>query len=179
MIDELKEIEDGSLITFDNEEISALTSDPIAVSSVKICNSEDNEIVIVGMEMDEYCLVAHNFDTDPRYFFYQTFDAGSAEELENDGYYFLTEEQDFRNKIVCRDDTRGHVYKHSEIGAVYEMVVATDDDDEEIISVCEYTSNTHEMTHMLVIKREDDDLIILQGFEISEDDFQLVAEDGD
>jgi hypothetical protein len=114
-------------------------------------------------------LVAHNFDTDPRYFFYQLLDSGTAEDLENDGYYFLTEDLDFRSKIVCRDDSRGHVYKHSEIGAVYDMT----DESDEIVSLCEYVSNTHDMTHMLVIKQDDDELVILQGIEIGEDDFTI------
>lgn len=172
MIEQLKDLEDGSLVVFDHDDVTAMSStDQMEVTGVKVCAADENEFVIV--ELDDYYLVAHNFDTDPRYFFYQVLDSGTAEDLENDGYYFLTEDQDFRSKIVCRDDNRGHVYKHSEVGAVYEMAVQTDDQ-EEIMSLCEYISNTHELTHMIVIKsEEDEDLLILQGFEISEDDFTL------
>jgi hypothetical protein len=120
--------------------------------------------------MEDSYLVAHNFDTDPRYFIYQVFDSGSAEDLEQDGYYFLTEDQDFRNKIVFRDDNRSHVYKHSEIGAVYDIL---DETNEISISLCEYVSNSHELSNLLVIKQEDDELLILQGIEIDQEDITI------
>lgn len=171
MIEQLKDLTEGTLVAFDNEDVIEIAdADELVVSEVRTCLTDDNEFVIV--EMDDFCLVAHNFDTDPRYFFYQLLDSGTAEDLENDGYYFLTEEQDFRSKIVCRDDSRGHVYKHSEVGALYDVA-----DGEECVSLCEYVSNTHDLTHMLVIKGEDDELLIYQGIEIAEDDFTVSEAD--
>jgi hypothetical protein len=177
MIEQLKELEPSAIVIFDTEDVAAITdTDEMEVSEVRICAADDNEFVIV--ELDEFYLVAHNFDTDARYFFYQVLDSGAAEDLENDGYYFLTEEQDFRSKIVCRDESRGHVYKHSEVGAVYEMS-DQNSETEEIVSLCEYISNTHDMTHMLVIKNEEDELLILQGIEITEDDFTIADVEDD
>lgn len=169
MIDQLKEIEKGTFFAFNNEEVISLAeTDEAEVSSVKLYSTDENELVVI--ELDETYLVAHDFDTDPRYFFYQILDSGAIEDLENDGYYFLNEEQDFRNKIVCRDDSRGHIYKHSEVGIVYDM----EDHEEETISICEYISNSHELSHILVIKNdEEDNLLILQGIEINEEDFEI------
>lgn len=176
MIEQLKDLENNQTIVFDHDDVTTISStDELKVTEVKVCIADENEFVIV--ELDEYYLVAHNFDHDPRYFFYQIFDSGTAEDLENDGYYFLTEDQDFRSKIVCRDDNRGHVYKHSEVGAIYDMIAQTNDE-EEAISLCEYISNTHDLSHMIVIKSEENEnLLILQGFEIGENDFTIDASD--
>jgi hypothetical protein len=62
------------------------------------------------------------------------------------------------------------VYKHSEIGAVYDIL---DETNEISISLCEYVSNSHELSNLLVIKQEDDELLILQGIEIDQEDITI------
>jgi hypothetical protein len=169
MIEQLKDLTSGTTINFDNEDIAGFTEvEQMNVTSVELYSIDDNEIVVV--ELDEFYIVAHNFDTEPRIYLYQILDHGTTEDLENDGYYFLTEDQDFRSKIVNRDDTRSHIYKHSEVGAVYYMSDSNGDCE---TSICEYICNSHELANMLVIKKEEDELLILQGFEISADDISF------
>jgi hypothetical protein len=151
MIEQIKELVEGMTVYCDdNEDI---------VVSVKILTDEDeNDFVIV--ELETSYLIAHNFDNEVRYFNYQILDSGIVENLEDDGYYFLTEDEEFCNKIAFREDNKTYVYKQSEIGAVYNIL---DQNDEEF-SLCEYDGSSD---NLLVIKNNDD-LLVLQGVEIAE-----------
>ena len=166
MIDQLKEMGDGDLITITNEDaIDFVETDQSEIVFIKTCATDDNEFVI--LELNDFYLVSHNFDTDPRYYIYQILNSGSVEDLEQDGYFFLTEDMEFRSKIVNKEDNKSHTYKHSEVGAVYEL---TTNDESQIESICEYYSSSHCLSNMLVIKNIDETLLILQGVEISEDE---------
>jgi hypothetical protein len=165
MIEQLKDLEAGTTLFLGEDAAEVIGVDQTNVVSVEMCATDDGEFTIV--ELENQYLVAHDFDTEPKYYIYQILDSGNAKELENDGYFFLNDERDFRSKIVCKDDVSGHTYTHSEIGAIYDI------DSCEISAICEYTSKTHEMSHILIIKKEDEMLLILQGIEVSEDDIAV------
>lgn len=175
MLEMLKELQKGTVLEFSNEEIiDFIESDQTIVSKVDVIRSDDDmELVIV--EMDYFYLITHNFDTDPRYYLYQMLDCGEIEDLEQSGYLFLTDDSDFRSKIINREEGKSHVYKHSEIGANYNLIGDTDED-EMSVSVCEYTSSSHHLSHMLVLMTNDETLKIFQGFEISEEDITFLGD---
>lgn len=170
MIDQLKELDETNTIIIINDDIIDFAeTDQSKIVSVKICSVDDNEFVI--LELEDLYIVSHNFDIDPRYYVYQIMDSGSIEDLEQDGYFFLTEEMEFRSKIVNKEDNKTHIYKYSDVGAVYEL--AEDNCDNPIESICEYNSSSHHLSNMLVIKYSDETLLILQGFEVFEEDLEI------
>jgi diphthamide synthase subunit DPH2 len=175
MLEILKELQKGTILEFSNEDIiDFIESDQIGVSNVSVIQSDDDmELIIV--EMDYFYLIAHNFDTDPRYYLYQMLDSGDIEDLEQNGYLFLNDDSDFRSKIVNREEGKAHVYKHSEIGAVYDLI-GNDEEEETSVAICEYISSSHHLSHMLVLMANEETLKVFQGFEISEEDI-IFSED--
>lgn len=169
MIDQLKELKERSTISIENTDaIDFLETEQSTLVNINICSIDDSEFII--LELDDFYFVSHNFDIDPRYYLYQIINSGSIEDLEQDGYLFLNEDMEFRSKIVNKENTKPIIYKHSDIGAVYELT--ENNSDNPIESLCEYYSTSNYLTNMLIIKKEDE-LIILQGMEVSETDFKL------
>lgn len=172
MIEELKALQPDDVIFLSEDDVIDFTgTDELTVTGVRVYTSEDNELVMV--EMDDFYLVAHNFQTDEQYFIYQLVDEGEVSDLEENGYKFLNDDDDFRHKIVNREDGKAHVFVHSETGAVYGMTKTRDDDGEDQeVSLCEYRSQSARYSNIL-IEQEEGFTRICQGFEIGEGDFEI------
>lgn len=165
MMEELKELQEDSVVFFTNEEaVELFDGEEMRVTGVKVYSTDDGEMVVV--EMDEFYLVAHNFQSEEAYYVYRLVDSG--EDLEDEGYKFLKDDGDFCQRIAIRNEEgKAQVYHHSDVGPLYGV---TRDDAE--VSLCEFQSNSADLTHIL-IEKDDDGASIMQGFEISEDDFQF------
>lgn len=167
MIEELKELQsDDIIILLEDEAIEFTGMEEMTVTGVRVYTSDDSELVMV--EMDDFYLVAHNFQSEEQYFIYQLVDEGDVSDLEDNGYKFLNEDDDFRHKIVNREEGKAHVFTHSETGAIYGLTKTRDDEgDDQEVSLCEYKSNSAQYNHIL-IEQEDGHTRICQGFEITE-----------
>ena len=179
MIEELKALQPNDVIFLTDEDAIDFTgADELTVTGVKVYSLDDNEMVTV--EMDEFYLVAHNVQSDERYFIYQLVDEGEMSDLEGSGYKLLNEDDDFRYKIVNRDEGKAHIFHHSDTGAVYGATKTRDGDDEDDqeVSFCEYNSATARLPFIL-IEQEDSLTRILQGVELTEDGFEFEGEDSE
>lgn len=175
MIDELKNLKVEDTIFFPNDQVADFfEEEELTVTGIKTYSSDDAEMVIV--EMDEFYLVVHNFESEEKCFAYQLVTEGNTGDLEDEGYKFLNDDDDFRHKIVIREEGKTFIYHPSDAGAIYGLTrERTDNDSEEEpqeVAICEYIANSARLEHIL-IEREDDNAYILQGFEIGEDDFEL------
>lgn len=177
MIEEFKNLQPEDTIVFaDDQVIDFFEEEELTVTGVRIYSSDDDtEMVIV--EMDEFYLVAHNFESDEKCFVYQLIDEGETGDLEDEGYKFLNEDDDFRHKIVIREDGKTFVYHPSDTGAIYGLSrerADNDSDEPQEVSICEFTSSSARLGYIL-IEREDDKAYIMQGFEVEEGAFDLGA----
>lgn len=177
MIEDFKTLEPEDTILFtDNQVIDFFEEEEMTVTGVRVYSLDDTEMVIV--EMEDFCLVAHNFETEEKFFVYQLIDEGDTGDLEDEGYKFLNDEDDFRHKIVIREDGKASVYHPSDTGAIYGLTREKYDGDEDgggepqEVSICEFQSSSARLSKIL-IEREDDRAYILQGFEINDDSFEL------
>jgi hypothetical protein len=175
MIEEFKNMQSDCIIKFSNESvIDFLEEEELTVTGVKVYSSDDDtEMVII--EMDDFYLVAHNFESEEKCFIYQLVDEGTTNELEDEGYRFLNDDDDFRHKIVIREDGKSFTYHPSDTGAIYGLTREREDnesDEPQEVAICEFVSNTARLDHIL-IEREDDLAFIMQGLEINEEDFTL------
>ncbi len=174
MIEELKNLQPEDTIFFnDDQVVDFLESEEMSVTGVRVYSIDDTEMVVI--EMDEFYLVAHNFESDEKCFIYQLIDEGDTSDLEDEGYKFLNEDDDFRHKIVIREEGKTHVFHHSDTGAIYGLTrerTEDDSDEPEEVSICEFQSSSARFMNIL-IEREDDCAYIMQGFEIEEDSFEL------
>lgn len=167
MLEDIKEIQPEDVLHFTEESaIDFLGEEELSVSEVRNYTQDDNELIVV--EMDEFCLVVHNFQSEEKYFLYSIIDEGSVEDLEDGGFKLFNENDEFRHKIVNREEGKTHVFRHSEVGAIYEM---TKDESEES-SLCEYTSSSAQFDHILV-ERNENKTRIMHGFEIDESWFKI------
>lgn len=177
MIDELKNLQVEDTIFFTNDQaIDFFEEEELSVTGIKIYSSDDSEMVIV--EMDEFFLVAHNFESDEKFFAYQLIAEGETGELEDEGYKFLNDDDDFRHKIAIREDGMTVVYHPSDAGAIYGLSkekTDSDSDEPNEVAICEYVTNS-ELLEYILIEREDDCASIMQGFEIEEKDFKINLE---
>lgn len=167
MIDELRTLEqDDTLIFLSSQACDFTEAEEMIVTEVRSYYNDDGEIVVV--EMDDCCLICHNFQSEEQYYLYRLVDEGLTGDLEDEGYKFLNADDDFRSKIIVRDeDARPFVFNHSDTGAIYEI--------EEEVSLCEYaqTGNFLPLRNYIFIEKERDYAKIMKGFEIKEDDFKL------
>jgi hypothetical protein len=174
MIEELKTLEvDDTIIFSDEQVIDFFEDEEMTVTGIRVYKVDDNEMIVV--EMDEFYLIVHNFQSEETCYVYQLVDEGDTGDLEDDGYKFLNEEDDFRHKIVIREEGKTQVYHHSDTGAIYDLTRERDDEgsDEPVeVSLCEFISHSGRLTHIL-IEREDERALIMQGFEIDEDALEL------
>jgi len=175
MIEELKNLQPEDTITFtDDQVIDFFEGEELTVTRVRVYSSDDAEMVVV--EMDEFYLVAHNFESDEKCFVYQLVDEGNTADLEDEGYKFLNEDDDFRHKIVIREDGKAFVYHPSDTGAIYGLTRERADNDSseepQEVSICEFVSLSARLGNIL-IEREDDCAYIMQGFETKGDAFEL------
>lgn len=103
-------------------------------------------------------------------------DEGNTNELENNGYKFLNEEDDFRHKIVVKEDNKSYTYHPSDTGCVYGLTKEEIDiysENPQEVSICEFFSASARLSNIL-IEREDNIAYIMQGFEITEDSFNII-----
>lgn len=175
MIEEFKNLKTEDTVVFVDEDVTDfLEHEELTVTGVRIYSLDDTEMVIV--EMDEFYLVAHNFESEEKLFIYQLVDEGTTWGLEEEGFKFLNEDDDFRHKVVIREDGKSFVYHPSDTGAIYGLTRELNDEDNEgepqEVSICEFYSSSARLNQIL-IEREDDKACILQGFEITEDAFYL------
>ena len=174
MIEDLKISEDKTIFFTEDNLTTFIGQDQANIQEVHSYSIEDGEIVMCELD-DEFYLVAHNFESDPRYFIYQVIDTGSQDDLEKSGYHFISEDEEFKEKIVISDDNKLAVYKHSDVGAIYSL--ESEDEIDAEISICEFTSPSNYLSHILIERvehdRHDIDVTIYQGFELDEDDFEL------
>jgi hypothetical protein len=175
MIEELKntQVEDN-IILLDEQVMDFFEEEKLTVTGVSVYSSDDAEMIII--EMDEFYLVAHSFESEERYFAYQLIDEGDTNDLEGEGYKFLNDDNDFRHKIVIREDGKAFVYHPSDTGAIYGINKERSDGDDftepQEVSICEFVSSSARLKNIL-IKREDDYAYIMQGFEIDLDNFEV------
>lgn len=170
MIEDIKETQVEDVICFTDEDaIDFLGEEELVVSDVRNYVSDDNELVVI--DMDEFFLVVHNFQSEEKYFLYQLIDEGNVDELEQSGFKLFNEDDEFRHKIVNREDGKAHVFNYSEVGAIYSLTKEEDGDES---SFCEYTSNSAQYDHILV-EKEDENIRLLQGFEIDENCFEVMS----
>lgn len=171
MIEELKNLQIEDTIFFSNDQVvDFFEEEELTITDIKIYSSEDAEMIAI--EMNEFYLIVHNFESDEKYFAYQLVTEGNTEDLEGEGYKFLNEDDDFRHKIVIRDDGKTSVYHPSDTGAIYGLTKEKRNNDSEEVAVCEYFANSDKLEYIL-IERGDDSACIFQGFEIKETDFEL------
>jgi hypothetical protein len=174
MLEELKALQPNDVITLSDEEAIDLTGvEELTVTGVKVYCLDDSELVTVELD-EEFYIVVHNFQSDEKCFIYQLVDEGDMSDLESSGYKLLNEDEDFRYKIVNREDGKAHIFHHSETGAIYGATLTHNDgdaDDREV-SFCEYTSTSASLP-LILIEREEDFTRISQGFEINRDGFEV------
>lgn len=174
MIEEIKELNPDDTITIEDESVEEFTGQTtFTVSEVRIYSNDDCEIVLVGL--DEFYLIIHSVENNPRYFMYELQESGTVEDLIEEGYNYINDDDDFRKKIVIREEGKTNIFKHSELGAIYDLNVDRDDEAEQepySVSICEYISNNAYMPNIF-IERVDDDANIFTGFEIEEDVIEL------
>jgi hypothetical protein len=174
MIEELKNLQAEDTIIFKHDQVIDLfEGEEMTVTGVRVYTSDDCEMVVV--EMDEFYLVAHNFQSDEMCFVYHLVDEGDIGSLEDTGYKLLNEDDDFRHKIVIRDEGKTLVYHHSDTGAIYGLTRERIDDESgepQEVSLCEFKSNSSRMNYIL-IEREDEYAQIMQGFEVKKKYIEL------
>jgi hypothetical protein len=168
MLENIKDIQSDDVICFTEEDaIDFIGEEDLTVSEVRNYVADDGELVVV--DMDEFYLVVHNFQSEEKYFIYLLIDEGSIEELEQGGFKFFNEDDEFRHKIVNREEGKPHVFHYSEVGAVYGLTREADGDES---SFCEYKSASAQYDHILV-ERNEECARLMHGFEIDESWFEI------
>jgi hypothetical protein len=169
MIEELKNLQPEDTILFTDEQVlEFFEEEELTVTCVKVYSIDEAEMVIV--EMEDLFLIAHNFQEDEKLFAYQLVNKGSPSDLEEEGFKFLSEDDDFRHKIVIREDGKAYSYRPSETGAIYNLNLENGDSQE--TSICEFLSSSARL-NQIIIEYDGENARILQGIEINEESFEI------
>lgn len=171
MIEDLKEINVGDMITIDNEDVLELTNiEDFTILNVKSYTQEEGDVIIINLE--SHFLIAHTLNGEPKYCFLEKVANGSLSTIEDDGFRIIVKDESMPNKLYYGRNDREIAYR-AKHDPVYGMNIERDDDptDEEAgeISICEYRGKTKiKSLSVIMLERLDDQYIIYQGLQISE-----------
>jgi len=174
MLEELKELVPGEMLTIDDPDVREFTeNEDFNVLGVKIYSQDEGEILF--LDLDGYYLVCHTFDGDPRYYIYELNADGDEDDLSDDGFRLVLKDDPLPHKMYAGRNDREVLYKAT-IGPVYELNVDREDGPEESeggeIAVCEYRSKSKHHSHAL-IELLDTTFRVYQGFQISKNSIVL------
>lgn len=171
MLEELKEIAVGEMLTVDNEDVLEFTTaEDFTVVNVKAYSQDEGEVAIV--DLDGYYLIAHTLDGEPRYYVTELAASGEADDLEEGGFRLALKDDSMPKKLYSGRNDREIPYK-AKYGPVYGLNVERDDnppdDDPGDIAVCEYRGKTKvKQLTTVFLERLDDHYNVYLGFQISE-----------
>lgn len=171
MLEELKEIAVGEMLTIDNPDVLELTgTEDFTVVCVKSYTQDEGDVLII--DLDLYYLVAHTLLGEPRYYLVERTSSGTPDNLEDDGFRLILRGEAMPRKLYSgrNDHEITYIAKH---GPVYGMNVERDDSPPEIepgdISICGYRGKTKiKLMSVILLERLDDCYTLYQGFQISE-----------
>ena len=170
MLEELKEIAQGEMLTIDNNEVKEFTGqDDFTVVGVKTYTQEEGDVLVA--DLDGYYLIAHTLDGEPRYYVTENAAAGDADSLEDDGFRLVQKDDAMPKKLYAGRNDREVPYK-AKYGPVYGLSVERDDmpgDDAGEIAFCEYRGKTKvRQASVVLLERTDGRYTLYQGFQIGE-----------
>lgn len=166
MFESLKKITPATPLTLDDERANALTQKKDFESGrTRVYGQDEGEIVLI--DLDEFCLVAHTFCGDPRYYVVEEGASGSLRSIETAGFPLLAGENDFRERSRLRLGGKVVGCK-SHCGPVYGLTpdCGTDSPPYEV-AVCEYLTGSKQYPYMFALK-EDGGYTVYQGVRIPE-----------
>ena len=150
MIDQLKKLQNGDMITIDHDSTREVAgSEDLSVGEVTYHELDDGEVVIVQLE--DFVLGGYRVADLSRYFFYEVLDEGKGKTK-----YYRNEE--FVKQIKIQTDTRTTFVISDECPLVTE---------DESIRFCQYNSESYYDSLMVVLYEKK--WIIYMGFEIQEE----------
>jgi hypothetical protein len=176
MLEELKEITVGSMLTIDNTDVLELTdTEDFTVVSVKAYSQDEGDIAMINME--NYYLIAHTLNGEPRYYVAERISSGRAEDLEDDGFRMVIKDDSMPNKLYYGRKDREIAYR-AKNGPVYSMNIerhdGTSEDEPSDVAVCEYRGKTKvKLLSFILLERLDDRYAVYQGLQISESNILL------
>lgn len=171
MLEELKEIAVGDMLTIDNADVLEMTNaEDFTVLGVKSYTQDEGDVIMIDLE--SHFLVAHTLDGEPRYYVVEQASAGSPEDLEDDGFRLALKDESMPRKLYSGRNDREIPYK-AKHGPVYGLNVERDDNppDEEAgdIAVCEYRGKTKaKPLSVIFLERLDEHYTLYLGLQIGE-----------
>lgn len=167
MIEDLKKLSIDSLITIDNDEVKEFTGEEdFNILNIKNYSHENGELVI--LEFDYFCLIAHDYEGEARYFLTELLEEG-----ENLGYL---DNEEFPESLYL--EYSQIEYEISKLGVVDDMLLEQDYSDlgasYSEFDFCEYTTEEKNIwyTHVFLESMENF-LRVFHGFEINEKDIVI------
>lgn len=171
MLEELKEIEVGEMLTVDHADVLEFTGgDDFTVASVKAYTQDEGDVAVI--DLDGFHLIAHTLDGEPRYYVTELAASGEVNDLEDDGFRLVLKDDSMPKKLYSGRNDREIPYK-AKYGPVYGMNVERDDnppeEEADDIAVCEYRSKAKTKPLSVVfLERLDAHYNLYRGFQIGE-----------
>jgi hypothetical protein len=171
MLEELKEIAVGDMLTIDNADVLEMTdAEDFTVLGVKVYTQDEGDVIIIDLET--HCLIAHTLGGEPRYYVVEKAASGSPDELEDDGFRLVLKDDSMPSKFYSGRNGGEILYK-AKHGPVYGMNVERDDvppeEEASEIAVCEYRGKTKSKPlSVVMLERLDEHYALYQGLQISE-----------
>lgn len=153
MIDDLKQLSAGDMLTLDNDEIYNFTNgQDFYVIETNSYDVENGEIVIIQLDTD-FTLVVHNFTSLVKLYIYELY-----EEHSDDVYY---RENRFASQIKLEGGAESVVYTRIGEGQTTDTETV----------FCEYNSDSY--FNSILIRVSEENTEVFRGFEIGEDDLVI------
>ena len=155
MIEQLKELRKGDMITIDHDGVQDLANaEDLTITDVALYEVEDGQIC--SLTLDQFTLLAYEVADVSRYFFYETLDEGSGKNK-----YCRKGEFVRQFKMPIED-------KRTAFVMVEECPLVTED---ESMSFCQYKSESY--YDSIMVATAEDQWVIYIGIELEEQQILL------
>lgn len=137
----LKDLTIGDQLSIDDKSVFGLTrQEDFEVMSSTLYSQEEGEVLIMEIS-DDFFLIAHTLNGDPRYYIYELNYDGSIEDVEEEGIRLLDSSNEFKARTKIKVGTKSITCK-TLFDPVYDLIVESDSSIDQPVSLACYKTSS-------------------------------------